>query len=152
VLTKWVAGLGVAAVVAELCQFSPIEKLSSLVRCIDDVHSGALDAADAGILANFHLAAPGKGKKSKTYSKTIGLKSAVYSLGMVALHVSDKLASSPAPQLRITASGILDALGRPFDSKGDGRPGGDYVALLAKAGAHPAIVSGAAKVVLGSAQ
>lgn len=112
--------------------------------------SGALDAADAGIVANFHLAAPGKGKKAKTYSKPIGLKSATYGSSRVTLQLNGKLALSPAPQLRITASGILDALGRPLDGNGDGQPGGDYVALLTKTGAHPAIVPGAAKFVLGS--
>jgi hypothetical protein len=66
--------------------------------------------------------------------------------------LNGKLALSPAPQLRITASGILDARGRAFDGNGDGRPGGDYMALLTKAGAHPAIVKGAAKFVLGSAR
>jgi hypothetical protein len=52
---------------------------------IDSDHSGALDAADAGTLAKFHLAAPGKGKKSKTYSKRIGLKSATYGSSNVTL-------------------------------------------------------------------
>ncbi len=105
--------------------------------------SGALDAADADTLANFHLAATGKGKKSKTYSKPIGLMSAAYVLGKVTLQLRGKLALSPAPQLRITASGILDALGRPLDGNGDGQPGGDYVALLTRGGAQPQIVQGA---------
>ena len=43
------------------------------------------------------------------------------------------LLASEAPQLRITASGFLDASGRPLDGNGDGQPGGDYLALLAKA-------------------
>ena len=40
--------------------------------------SGDLNATNAGIVGNYHLAAPGKGKKSKTYSKNIVLKSAAF--------------------------------------------------------------------------
>jgi uncharacterized delta-60 repeat protein len=107
--------------------------------------SGGLDSADADNLENYQLAAPGKGKKSKTYSKHISLKSAMYSLvsGKLTLQVSGKLALSPAPLLRITAAGILDSTGRPLDGNGDGQPGGDYVALLTRGGAEPQIIGGA---------
>jgi hypothetical protein len=40
--------------------------------------------------------------------------------------------SSPA-KLRIIASALDDALGRPFDGNDDGQPGGDFVAPLHKA-------------------
>ena len=96
--------------------------------------SGALNSVSADNLANYHLAAPGKGKKSKAYSKNIGLKSAVYGPipGEVTLQLKGKLALTPPPQLRITASGMLDGTGRPLDGNRDGQPGGDYVALLTK--------------------
>ncbi len=106
--------------------------------------SGDLDLPDAETLGNYHLAAPGKGKKSKTYSKKIILKSAVFdsTTDEVTLQVSGKLALSPAPQLRITAAGILDSFDRALDGNGDGQPGGDFVALLTKAGAQPQIMRG----------
>jgi hypothetical protein len=104
--------------------------------------SGGLDSADADNLGNYHLAAPSKGK---TYSKRIGLKSVVYgpAADEVTLQVSGKLALSPSPQLRITATGILDASGRALDGNDSGQPGGDYVALLTKGGAQPQVVKGA---------
>jgi len=107
--------------------------------------SGALNAAAADILANYHLATPGKGKKSKTYNKFIYLKSAVYdrTAHQVTLLLTGKLALTRPPQLRITASGILDASGRPLDGNHDVHPGGDYVALLTNRGAQPQIVRGA---------
>jgi hypothetical protein len=61
----------------------------------------------------------------------------------VTLQVSGKLALSPAPELRISAAGILDASGRPLDGNGDGQPGGDYVALLTRGGAQRQIMQGA---------
>ncbi len=108
--------------------------------------SGDLNSADAEILGNYHLAAPGKGKKSKTYSKNIVLRSAVFNstTEQVTLQVSGKLALSPAPELRITAAGILDTFGRPLDGNHDGQPGGDYVALVTRGGAQPQVVRGAA--------
>jgi len=106
--------------------------------------SGAIEAVDADNLANHHLAAPGKGKKSKTYSKVIHLSSAAYNAAthQVTLLVHGKLALNRPPQLRITASGMLDALGRPLDGNHDGQPGGDYVAFLTTSGARPQIVIG----------
>ena len=108
--------------------------------------SGDLDLADAQIIGNYHLAAPGKGKKSKTYSKNIALKSAVFdsTTDEVTLQVSGKLVLSPPPQLRITAAGILDAFDRALDGNGDGQPGGDFVALLTKGGAHRQFMRGPA--------
>jgi hypothetical protein len=107
--------------------------------------SGALNVADAEIVANYHLAAPGKGKKSKTYSKPIALKSAMYSStsDRVTIQLNGKLALYPAPQLRITAAGVLDDFGRALDGNYDGQPGGDYVALLTGGGARPQVVRGA---------
>jgi hypothetical protein len=106
---------------------------------------GGLNSTDADSLANYHLAAPGKGKKSKIYNKLIHLNSAVYSqtADEVTLQLNGKLALSPAPQLRIAAADILDATGRPLDGNGDGQPGGDYVALLTRGGAQPQILRGA---------
>ena len=59
--------------------------------------SGALNSVDADNLANYHLAAPGKGKKSKTYSTRISLKSAVYgpTPEEVMLQLKSKLRSPP---------------------------------------------------------
>jgi hypothetical protein len=107
--------------------------------------SGGLNSADADFLANYHLAAPGKGKKSKTYSKPIALKSAMYSStsDRVTIQLNGKLALYPAPQLRITAAGVLDDFGRALDGNYDGQPGGDYVALLTGGGARPQVVRGA---------
>ena len=107
--------------------------------------SGGLNSVDADNLANYHLAAPGKGKKSKTYSTRISLKSAVYgpTPEEVMLQLKSKLRSPPAPQLRLTAAGILDTNGRALDGNADGQPGGDYVALLTQGGAQPRVLIGA---------
>jgi hypothetical protein len=107
--------------------------------------SGAVDARHANNLRNYRLAAPGMGKSSKTYNKLIPFKSAVYdkTAHRVTLLLNGSLALNPRPQLRITAAGILDAAGRPLDGNRDGRAGGDYVALLTKAGAKPHVVTGA---------
>jgi uncharacterized delta-60 repeat protein len=106
--------------------------------------SSGLNVTDADILANYHIAAPGKGKKSKIYSKPITLKSAVYSSASdrVTIQLNGTLALSPPPQLRITAAGILDNFGRALDGNHDGQPGGDYVALLTRGGARPQVVRG----------
>ena len=60
--------------------------------------SGALNFVDADNLANYHLAAPGKGKKSKTYNKLIHLNSAVYGRtpNGLTLQLNGKLSLSPA--------------------------------------------------------
>jgi hypothetical protein len=107
--------------------------------------TGALDPADADNLGNYRLAAPGKGKKSRTYSKIINLVSAVYAPAsdQVTLRPGGKLALRPAPQLRIIAAGLLDPLGRELDGNNDGQPGGDYVADLTGGGAQAQILRGA---------
>ena len=56
------------------------------------------------------------------------------------LQLQGKLVQAPPPQLRITASAIHDAAGQQLDGNGDGQPGGDYVALLARGGAQPQVV------------
>ena len=106
--------------------------------------SGALDPAEADNVANYHLAVRGKGKNSRTYSKPISIKSAMYgpTPNEVTLQLKSKLALAPAPQLRITAAGLLDANGRALDGNGDSQPGGDYVALVTSRGAQPQIMSG----------
>ena len=60
--------------------------------------SGAINAVDADDLANYHLAAPGKGKKSKTYNKVIHLNSVVYdtTAHQVTLLLKGKPANSTA--------------------------------------------------------
>ena len=105
--------------------------------------SGGLDSADADILGNYHLAAPGKGKKSKTYTKLIHLNSAVYgrTQNVLTLQLNGKLSVTPAPQLRITAANIHDAYGRAMDGNHDGQAGGDFVALLTNRGAQPQLMS-----------
>jgi hypothetical protein len=110
--------------------------------------SGAVDTLDADSLVNYHLAAPGKGKKSRTYNKVIRLSSAVYdeTTHRVTLLVNGKLALTPPRQLRVTSSGLLDATGRLLDGNHDGQPGGDYVALLSKGGAQPQSVIAAKAV------
>jgi hypothetical protein len=98
--------------------------------------SGALNSGDADFLGNYRLAAPGKGKKSKTYNKVIHLNSAVYgrTQNVLTLQLNGKLSLTPPPQLRITAEGIHDLYGRALDGNHDGQTGGEDVALLTKGG------------------
>jgi hypothetical protein len=50
-----------------------------------------------------------------------------------------KLSLKPPVQLRIIASVLTDALGRPIDGTHNGQSGGDFVATLSKAGARAAL-------------
>jgi hypothetical protein len=54
-----------------------------------------------------------------------------------------KLALVAPVQLRIIASVLTDALGRPLDGNDDGQPGGDFVATLGKTGVRSASVAAA---------
>ena len=96
-------------------------------------------------MGSYDGSAAQRGKTGKTYNKHINLASAAYDGMPVRCWglLQGKLALTPPPQLRITASGILDTMGRPLDGNRDGQPGGDYVALLTGGGAQPQIVRGA---------
>jgi hypothetical protein len=106
--------------------------------------SGAVDGASG--LWNYILAAPGRRRRRRavTYSKPIRIRSVTYdpAAHRVTLVLKRKLAKTQPPQLRITSAGILDAARRPLDGNGDGRPGGDYVALLTRRGAQPLFTRG----------
>jgi hypothetical protein len=106
--------------------------------------SGAVNVADAQSPANYQLAQVKKGKKSQVSLKRIKLNSAVYDQNThrVTLQLNGKLALQPPKQLRIVASGLVDDAGRPLDGNHDGRPGGDYVALLTASGPKPQLVTG----------
>ena len=68
-------------------------------------------------------------------SKTVPIKSVVYDSvdDLAEIFPAGKLAPGKINQLTITASGILDSLGRPLDGNNDGQPGGNLVADVGKA-------------------
>jgi hypothetical protein len=90
--------------------------------------SGALELAPAQTVTDYHLVAASKGKKSgNATGKPVALKSAVYdpATDSVALVPKGTVPKQPL-QLTITATGTLDAEGRPIDGNRDGQPGGDF--------------------------
>ncbi len=96
--------------------------------------SGSLNPTQAKSLAPFHLLS-GKVKKGHTtYSKPVPLSSAIYdpSAHTMSLVPKRKLNTSQPEQFKITASSLMDSLGRPIDGNHDGQPGGDFVADLSK--------------------
>ena len=74
----------------------------------------------------------GKGKKAKTVTKGMAVKSASYddASHTITLVLGGKLAAGSQAALTIHASGLTDTRGRSLDGNGDGQPGGDYSARL----------------------
>jgi ELWxxDGT repeat protein len=97
-------------------------------------YSGPLD--DAGNLAAYHLLAGRtsrmKGKLATAFIKPVPLSSASYSpsANTVTLIPRGKLNLAQPEQLRVTASLLKDASGRPLDGDHDGQPGGDFVGIV----------------------
>jgi hypothetical protein len=104
----------------------------------------------AGNLAAYQLSSVTTKKVKKkvvTTYKPIRLKSVVPAsssmTSSVALVPATKPKLSQTDQLKITASDLTDALGRPIDGNDDGQPGGNFLATFSKQGVafaqgHPA--------------
>jgi hypothetical protein len=95
--------------------------------------NGALNSSSATTLANYQLSTVAQGRRP---SKPVKLAQALYNSAThtVTLVLKQKVALSPPLQLRIIASGLLDAFGRQLDGNHDGQPGGDFLATLSKTG------------------
>jgi hypothetical protein len=102
-----------------------------------------LNSAAAANLGAYMLTAGPPGKKHG--SRLLPLARARYNAltNTVTLTPLATLSPRPSEQLRIIASVLTDALGRPLDGNRDGQPGGDFVATLGKAGVSAAGVAGA---------
>jgi plastocyanin len=100
--------------------------------------SGPLNATEAGDIAYFHLATPGKkGSFKAKNAGTIKLKNATYvpALNEVVLTPAKPFALSKPVKLTVSgqaASGLQDAQGRLIDGDRDGQPGGDAIAMLSR--------------------
>jgi hypothetical protein len=104
-----------------------------VVQFSDDVNAGTADN-----LAGYALTTAPQGKKHTT--KPVALSRAIYSAATKSVMLIPKkppLVLSPPPILTINGSSLLDALGRQIDGNHDGRPGGNYEAMLSKSGAIP---------------
>jgi hypothetical protein len=102
--------------------------------------SGAVNAGEAGSLATYRLALPGKkGSFTARNSKLIPLRSAVYNGGNLTITLTPRkaFALSKSVELLIHGqppSGLQDASGQFIDGSGDGSAGGDAVFVLSPAG------------------
>jgi hypothetical protein len=96
--------------------------------------SAALDAATAANPGAYTLTTVSQGKKHP--SKPLALAQPSYNAAAhsVTLRPLKSLVLSPPVQLRLNASALTDAQGRPLDGNHDGQPGGDFTATLSKGG------------------
>jgi hypothetical protein len=99
--------------------------------------SGALDAGSAQNSADFRLAAVKKIRKrghTVTVLKPVRIGRLTYNANAqtVTLVPAGRVRLNQTYQLAIT--GVSDAEGRPLDGNRDGKPGGNFVALLSRSG------------------
>jgi hypothetical protein len=94
----------------------------------------ALDAATAQKINSYSLATMPKNKRQK--SKPVALSKATYdaSTFTVTLFTKKALALNPPLSLTVKAASVLDSLGRELDGNDSGQPGGNFTAILSKAG------------------
>jgi hypothetical protein len=92
--------------------------------------SGALNAVSASNVAAYTLTTVAAGKAHK--SRAVPLAQALYNPAAhtVTLLLGKTRVRKPPLQLRISGTSLTDALGRPLDGNGDGRPGGDSVTIV----------------------
>jgi hypothetical protein len=109
---------------------------------IDIQFDEPLDAAAAANLAAYLLTTTAPGRQHR--SRLLPLARSRYNAmtNTVTLTPLRMLSLSSPVQLRIIASVLIDALGRPLDGNDDGQPGGDFVAPLHKAGVSTASAAG----------
>ena len=105
--------------------------------------SGALNSGAAGSVGTYRLATAGKkGSFTAKNATVIKLKSAVYSSqnDTVTLTLKSPLKLTKTVQLEVNGeppSGLEDSFGRLIDGDDNGQPGGNEIALSAKAAAQP---------------
>jgi hypothetical protein len=98
--------------------------------------SGQVNGATADNLAVYTLTTETTGKKHIT--KPLPLSRAIYSAAtetVMLILKKSPIPLSPPPTLTIDGASLLDSLSRQIDGRGNGQPGGNYVAKLTKAGA-----------------
>jgi hypothetical protein len=108
---------------------------------------GELRPPAAQVKANYRLAAAGRDRRFGTRDDVrIRLRSAVYNPAArsVTLIPAGRVILNRTLQLRLNASGLVDAFGRPLDGDRDGRAGGDFVVLINKRSPRVALAIGAA--------
>ena len=126
-----VGGTGAAVQVSSILEKVVKRAISEFDVQFDSSVTGASNPA------NYHLAIVTRKKVRKhivTVTKPIVVKSVSYdSVHDVARVIpAGNFAPGKINQMTITASGILDSLGRPLDGNHDGQPGGNLVADVGK--------------------
>jgi hypothetical protein len=89
-----------------------------------------LNAAAAQNLGAYMLASELPGRKHAIRLLPLARSSYNTATNTVTLMPARKLVLGPPVQLRIIASVLTDALGRPLDGNDDGQPGGEFVATV----------------------
>jgi hypothetical protein len=116
-------------------------KKKGLNSIVIQFQNATLNPLDAQSLSNYVLTTISTSRRVK--AKALALASATYDAATNTLTLVTKkpFVLKPPLQLRIVASGVLDAYGRQLDGKGTGQPGsGDYVATVSGAGVTPSTV------------
>jgi hypothetical protein len=109
----------------------------SILKSIVLSFSNSLNPSSANAKANYRLAAAGRDRRFGTRDDVkVRFRSVVYNptARTVTLTPAGSLVLNKTFQLRLNAAGLFDVYGRPLDGNGDGRAGGDYVALIARRG------------------
>jgi hypothetical protein len=115
----------------------PLGAIQSFSFAFDE----ALDPYRAVDLRNYHLFAIGRtGVVGSSKGRTLALRSATYNSSTHAVTLIPKKALASGLSFKVvvdgtSAHGVSDTTGRLIDGNGDGQPGGDYVAALARGSA-----------------
>jgi hypothetical protein len=99
--------------------------------------TGALSQASAQNLADYALACLRQVRRrghNTTVQKPIRLRSAAYNAAALSVTLTPATHLAPGGIESLTITGLIDALGRAFDARHDGQPGGTYTATLARQG------------------
>jgi hypothetical protein len=125
-----------ALVTIQSVSLEPIKVGKIKTQAISVQLSGQVNAAAADNLAVYTLTTAPEGKKHTT--KSVALGRAIYSTDTETVTLTAKkpplVLTSPLV-LTINANNLLDTMGRAVDATGTGQPGGQYRAMLSKAGA-----------------
>jgi cyclophilin family peptidyl-prolyl cis-trans isomerase len=117
---------------------------------IDLTFSGALDPTGASDTATYELIRQGPhGSSSAARAMTIRIKSASYDAATATVRLVPRKPFALGKGVEVVVlgeppSGLHDSLGRLIDGNGDGQPGGNATAILARTGATLAVGSPAA--------
>ena len=110
----------------------------SVAKAIVLTFNNALNPSSTKAKANYRLAAAGRDRRFGTRDDVkVRFRSVAYNSAArtVTMTPAGRLVLNKKFQLRLNAAGLIDLYGRPLDGNGDGRPGGDFVALITRRGA-----------------